>query len=117
MQNSSDLVLVSHNMTYTLTNDPGIIVRDEDGAFIPMDPSNVDYQVYLAWVEEGNEPNPAPGIPTPPIEDVTPTIEELAEATADQEQRIQALENQMATFQAELKQISERLTPRVKGAK
>ena len=41
-------------MTYTLTANENIIVRDEDGAFIPTDPDNTDYQDYLAWVEEGN---------------------------------------------------------------
>ena len=45
-------------MTYTLTAQPNIIVRDEDGAFIPTDPDNVDYQDYLAWLDEGNEPTP-----------------------------------------------------------
>ena len=47
-------------MTYTLTAQPNIIVRDEDGvqAFIPTDPDNVDYQAYLAWLDEGNEPTP-----------------------------------------------------------
>ena len=41
-------------MTYTLTAQPNIIVRDEDGAFVPADPDNTDYQAYLAWCEEGN---------------------------------------------------------------
>ena len=41
-------------MTYTLTKDPGTIIRDKDGAAIPADPDNVDYQIYLAWCEEGN---------------------------------------------------------------
>lgn len=43
-------------MTYTLTAQPDIIIRDEDGvqSFIPADPDNVDYQAYLAWCEEGN---------------------------------------------------------------
>ena len=53
-------------MTYTqvwdtMTNavSQNIIVRDEDGAFIPFDPDNVDYQAYLAWLDEGNEPTAA----------------------------------------------------------
>jgi hypothetical protein len=33
-----------------------MIVRDEDGAFIPFDPDNVDYQEYMTWLAEGNEP-------------------------------------------------------------
>ena len=45
-------------MTYTLTAQPNIIIRDSDGAFIPTDPDNVDYQEYLAWLDEGNEPTP-----------------------------------------------------------
>ena len=45
-------------MTYTLTAHPNTIVRDEDGAFIPTDPDNIDYQAYLAWLDEGNEPTP-----------------------------------------------------------
>ena len=45
-------------MTYTLTPDLNIIRRDEDGAFIPFDPDNMDYQDFLAWLDEGNEPTP-----------------------------------------------------------
>ena len=43
-------------MTYTLTGDPNTIIRDEDGASVPTDPDNIDYQAYLAWLDEGNEP-------------------------------------------------------------
>jgi hypothetical protein len=39
-----------------------MIQRDEDGAFIPFDPANMDYQAYLKWLAEGNQPTPA----TPP---------------------------------------------------
>jgi hypothetical protein len=50
-------------MTYTLTNVPEIIIRDEDQAFIPIDPDNVDYQEYLAWLEAGNKPTPYTPLP------------------------------------------------------
>lgn len=33
--------------------------RIEDSAFIPKDLANTDYQAYLAWCAEGNEPDPA----------------------------------------------------------
>ena len=52
-------------MTYTLTNSTTII-RDTDNAFIPADPANTDYQQYLAWVAEGNTPNPYIAPPAPP---------------------------------------------------
>ena len=35
------------------------VQRIEDGALIPFDPDNKDYQEYLEWVAEGNTPNPA----------------------------------------------------------
>ena len=40
------------------------IKRLADNAVIPMDPANTDYQAYLAWLDGGNEPMPAPR-PTP----------------------------------------------------
>jgi hypothetical protein len=40
-----------------------MVLRVADQAHIPFDGGNRDYQTYLAWLAEGNEPDPAPPPP------------------------------------------------------
>ena len=42
-----------------ISGEIGTIKRLADNAFIPLDPANMDYQEFLRWKEEGNEPLPA----------------------------------------------------------
>lgn len=64
------------NYTYKLTNG-NMILRVDDGIWIPKSESNRHYQEYLLWLEEGNTPLPADPLPEP--EPLTPE-QKLAQA-------------------------------------
>ena len=51
--------------SYLDGSDATCIQRLSDNAFIPFDPANIDYQAYLEWLAEGNEPLPADEPETP----------------------------------------------------
>jgi hypothetical protein len=70
-------------MAYKLRLVAGVI-RLADGACIPQEPRNADWQRYLAWIEAGNTPeaaDPAPG----------PTKDELDAAAAKAYAKLAAL--------------------------
>jgi hypothetical protein len=50
-------------MTYKLTT-LGSVIRKDDGAYIPEDPANADYQHYLDFVAAGGVAEPADAIDT-----------------------------------------------------
>ena len=57
-------MFVTPNYNYKLIKDPltnevRSVKRTTYNVFIPFDDNNTDYQDYLAWVAEGNTPDPA----------------------------------------------------------
>jgi len=40
-------------------NEVSCVRKLADNLVIPFDPDNTDYQQYLAWLAEGNTPDPA----------------------------------------------------------
>ena len=46
--------LGNHNAASGFTGEIKAVLRKSDGAIIPFDPDNTDYQTYLEWVAAGN---------------------------------------------------------------
>jgi hypothetical protein len=79
----------------TATEEPCSVIRASDGACIPPDMANRDYNGdvmspgYLQWVEGGGVPDPY--VPPPEV-DPEPTVEQ--EIAFDHENRLRVLEGQ-----------------------
>ena len=52
-------MVTSYTLMPAVPGLPGSVKRDDDGAIIPEDSDNIDWQGYQAWLAEGNQPNPA----------------------------------------------------------
>jgi len=61
---------------YKKTLFENVVRRTYDNACVPFDPANTDYQAYLKWLSEGNEPLPADEPQLPVVEEVAPVAEE-----------------------------------------
>lgn len=61
---------------YKLTN-TGVVVRLADAAHIPFDAANSDYQQYLAWLADGNTPEPADPLPSRRADEVRARLAQI----------------------------------------
>ncbi len=52
------------------------VVRLSDGVNIPSDPAIREWRRYLAWLADGNTPDPADPAPIPPAPEDTPLTPE-----------------------------------------
>lgn len=66
------------------------VIRTEDGACIPNDPANRDWQEYQKWLADGGVPDPY--VEPPPPEPAPPAPEDVV--LYDHENRIRSLEGQ-----------------------
>ena len=53
------LQALNYKNMYKITQNNNCILLIEKNSFIPFDSANTDYQEYLKWLSEGNEPIPA----------------------------------------------------------
>lgn len=96
-------------MKYT-QHQSGGVVRD-DGALIPNDERNADWQTYLVWVAAGNTAASAPAAPNPRIAEIKQALSAIdakkvraltdAQLTGDKS-RLQTLETQAQALRSEL---------------
>jgi hypothetical protein len=68
------------------TDDSNGVVRNADGAYIPNDPANRDWQAYLA---DDDIPDP------PPIPEVLPSADDLETRVARLEAAVQRLDPEL----------------------
>ncbi len=52
-------IQLNKNLITNTIDESNVIIRLSDGACIPFDEANTDYQEYLRWLEAGNTPLPA----------------------------------------------------------
>ncbi len=48
-----------YKLIYNPIGVSNVVFRIADNTSIPFDPDNTDYQQYLAWLAEGNQPEAA----------------------------------------------------------
>jgi len=70
---------------YQLTS-TDIVIRTEDQAYIPNDPTNGDRMAYDKWLTDGNTPDPY----VPPPADTTPAPQ--TQVLYDHENRLRSIE-------------------------
>ena len=53
------MIMYKLHPTHPVFGEAKSVCRLSDGASIPFDQANTDYQAYLKWVDEGGVPTPA----------------------------------------------------------